>query len=61
MYPFRDNIPEAQRRLAYDLQRFWDANDVVMRRLIRAYRVAAAGLVVEIATLGAVVSGTILT
>ena len=40
LYEFRDATPEVHRRLTYDLQRFWDGNDVIMQRLFLAFRVA---------------------
>ena len=60
LYPFRDDMPEVHRRLTYDLQRFWDANDHVIGRIVNAYRIAAAALAVEIAGLTVLVSGTLL-
>jgi hypothetical protein len=47
------------RRLAYDLNRFWDANDLEMQKLFRAFRLAAGGLAAEIVVLIAMVSDTL--
>jgi hypothetical protein len=60
LYEYRDDPDEIRRRLVYDRQRFWDDNDVIMRRLLIAFRVAAAALAVEIVALLAAISGTIL-
>lgn len=59
LYAFADDEPEVHRRLAYDLDRFWDANDRKMQRLFWAFRLAALGLVVEILALAALLSGTL--
>jgi hypothetical protein len=32
LYDLRDDMPEVYRRLAYDLDRFWDLNDRVLQR-----------------------------
>jgi hypothetical protein len=60
LYEFRDDMPEVHRRLAYDMQRFWDSNDHVMTRLLFAFRIATAALVLEVVALLAAVSGTLL-
>jgi hypothetical protein len=60
LYEYRDDAAEIHRRLVYDMQRFWDDNDVVMRRLLLAFRIAAASLAVEVLSLLAAISGTIL-
>jgi hypothetical protein len=44
LYAYRDDTAEIYRRLVYDMQRFWDTNDVVMRRHLLAFRVAAAAV-----------------
>jgi hypothetical protein len=51
LYEFRGEIPEVHRRLTYDLDRFWEANDRIMQRLIWVFRVAAWALALEIASL----------
>lgn len=60
LYEFRHDVREVHRRLAYALQRFWDRNDRVMRRITRAYRIAASALVVETLALAGLASGSIL-
>ena len=60
LYEYRDDAEEIHRRLVYDMQRFWDNNDVVMRRLLVAFRIAAAALALEVLALLAAISGTIL-
>ena len=60
LYAYRDDTAEIYRRLVYDMQRFWDNNDVVMRRHLLAFRAAAAALAVEVVSLLGAISGTIL-
>jgi hypothetical protein len=48
LYEFRDDLADVQRRLAYELDRFWDRNDAAMQPLFRSFRVAAIALLVEI-------------
>jgi hypothetical protein len=55
----RDDLAEVYRRLAYQLDRFWEANDGTVVRLIGAYKPAAAALVLEILALAAVLTGNI--
>lgn len=59
LYAVRGDMTEVYRRLAYDLDRFWDRNDTTVVRLLRAFRVAAGALVAEIVLLVALVSDTI--
>lgn len=56
LYAVREDLAEVYRRLAYDLDRFWDDNDAEMQRLFRSFRVAAAALSAEILVLIAMVS-----
>jgi hypothetical protein len=42
LYAFRNDMPEVYRRLAYDLDLFWDSNDTKIKWLTRAYTVAAS-------------------
>jgi tetrahydromethanopterin S-methyltransferase subunit B len=56
----RDDMPEVYRRLTYQLHEFWKANDAKIERLIRAFAVAAAVLVVEILALAALLGGNLL-
>jgi hypothetical protein len=60
LFEFRNEMPEVYRRLAYDLDRFWDSNDRIMVRLFRAFWVAAAGLLGEVVLLLTSISGTLL-
>ncbi len=60
LYEFRDDPSEIQRRLVYDMQRFWEGNDAVMQRLFRGFRLAAATLVLEIGLLLISVSDTLI-
>jgi hypothetical protein len=52
-------MPEVYRRLAYDLDLFWDSNDTKIKWLTRAYTVAATALVVEILSLAALLGDNI--
>ena len=56
LYSVKDNLAEVYRRLAYDLDRFWDENDVELQKLFRAFRVAALALSTETVVLIAMVS-----
>jgi hypothetical protein len=59
LYEFRDVPDEMHRRLAYDLQRFWNLNDRLLKPVFRAFRAAAAALVVEVIALALMASGTL--
>jgi len=59
LYELKDDIGEVYRRLTYDLDRFWDDNDVELQKLFRAFRLAAVGLSSEIVILIAMVSDTL--
>ena len=59
LYELRDDLGEVYRHLAYDLDRFWDDNDVELQRLVMAFRLAAVGLSAEIVILIAMVSDTL--
>jgi hypothetical protein len=56
LYEVKDDLAEVYRRLAYDLDRFWDDNDVELQKLFRAFRLAALALTAEIVVLIAMVS-----
>lgn len=59
LYEVRDDLAEVYRRLAYELERFWESNDRKMGTLTRAYGLATLALVAEILSLAALLSGTI--
>jgi len=59
LYEFKDDAAELHRRLAYDLQRFWECNDRRFQAIFDAFRLAVAGLVVEIGALGVLATGTL--
>jgi len=59
LYGLKDDLGEVYRRLTYDLDRFWDDNDVELQKLFRAFRLAAVGLSAEIVILIAMVSDTL--
>jgi hypothetical protein len=50
---------EVHRRLAYDLDRFWESNDLQIARLRQGVQLAAAGLIIEVLALVALVADTI--
>jgi hypothetical protein len=50
---------EVYRRLSYDLDRFWEENDLEIARLRQGVQLAAAGLIVEVLALVALVADTI--
>jgi hypothetical protein len=60
LYALRDDMPEVYRRLAYDLGRFWESNDEKIQRLVRAFTLSAAALVIEILALAGLLGDTIL-
>jgi hypothetical protein len=59
LYEFRDDVSEVHRRLAYDLDRFWETNDRVMQQLLWGFRISATALVLEILLLLASMTGTL--
>jgi hypothetical protein len=59
LFEFREDVGEIYRRLSYDLQRFWDANDDLMHPVRRAFRIAAWSLVGEVLALTLLASGTL--
>jgi hypothetical protein len=59
LYELKDDLGQVYRRLTYDLDRFWDDNDVELQKLFRAFRLAAVGLSAEIVILIAMVSDTL--
>lgn len=59
LYAVRDDMAEVYRRLAYDLDRFWESNDEKISWLTRSYTVAAAALVTEILSLAALLGDNI--
>jgi hypothetical protein len=48
LFEFRDDTDDVQRRLAYQLDRFWAHNDDAMQPLFLAFRIAVVGLAAEI-------------
>jgi hypothetical protein len=59
LYAVREDMPEVYRRLAYDLDRFWESNDKKINWLTRAYTVATSALVIEILSLAALLGDNI--
>ena len=60
LYEVRNDIAEVFRRLAYELDRFWDSNDKTIVKLSRTYRLAASALVIEIPSLAVLLGDNIL-
>jgi hypothetical protein len=58
-YALEGGQEEVHRRLAYDLDRFWEENDTRIRQIRSAFAVAATGLVIEVLALVAGVADTI--
>jgi hypothetical protein len=56
LHGVKNDLAEVFRRLAYDLDRFWESNDDQLQKLFRAFRLAAIRLAVEIVALIAMVS-----
>jgi hypothetical protein len=59
LFAFADDPREIYRRLAYDLDRFWEANDPVIRQLVRGFTLATLSLALEIAFLLASLAATL--
>jgi hypothetical protein len=59
LFEYRADMPDVYRRLAYDLDRYWERNNRVLFRLLGAFWLAAAGLVAEIVLLAFSVGGTL--
>jgi hypothetical protein len=48
LYEIRDDEAELYRRLAFDLDRFWNGNNKRIRLLTSAYAIGAGALVIEV-------------
>lgn len=59
-YAAREDLAEVYRRLAYDLDRFWDSNDLEISRAAKASTIAAGALVIETLSLAALLGDTFL-
>jgi hypothetical protein len=57
LYPFQNDMAEVYRRLAYDLDRYWDANDRILAPLFIWFRCAGVALAAEVVLLLVAVSG----
>ena len=60
LYAVKGDLAEVYRRLAYELDRFWGANDVELQKLFRSFRLAAGALSAEIVVLIGMVSDNLL-
>jgi hypothetical protein len=58
-YELRDDIADVHKRLAYQLDGFWQANDRALERVRRSFRVAAWALGMETVLLLASVGGNL--
>jgi hypothetical protein len=58
-FEFADNLTEVHRRLAYDLDHFWEANNATLGRMRFWFRIAVVGLAAEVALLLASVGVTL--
>jgi hypothetical protein len=59
LFEFRLDVAEIHRRLAYDLQRFWDGNDFLLAPVRRAFRLATWTLALEVMALLLLASDTL--
>ncbi len=59
LHSIRGDMPEVYRRLAFDLNLFWNANNKTVAKLSRAYILAASALTVEILSLVALLGGSL--
>jgi hypothetical protein len=59
LYEFRADTADVHRRLAYQLDRFWVANDTEVQRILWAFRISATGLALEIVLLLTGLTGTL--
>jgi hypothetical protein len=48
LFEFATDTSEVHRRLAYDLDRFWESNDRTVRKLIRGFGLAIIALGIEV-------------
>jgi hypothetical protein len=60
LHSMRTDMPGVHRRMAYELDRLWTCNDRIIGTLTRAYIVGSCALAVEILSLAALVSATLL-
>lgn len=56
----RNDLAEVYRRLAYDLDRYWDSNDREIGRAAKAFTLAAGSLIIETLALVALLGDTLL-
>jgi hypothetical protein len=56
---YGEDLEEVHRRLAYELDRFWEGNNGRIRQIRDGFALAAAGLIVEVLALVALVADTI--
>lgn len=59
LYAVRDDLAEVYRRMAYDLDGFWESNDDELQGLLKMFRIAAGALTVEVLILIAMVGDSL--
>lgn len=59
-YDLRDDMTEVYRRLAYDVDILWDANENEIRRLSRTFVLAAGSLIIEVVSWAVLMGDSIL-
>lgn len=59
LYPIRENMPEVYRRLAYNLDLFFQRNDKTIKKLSHAHTLAAGALVTQVLSQVALLAGSI--
>lgn len=60
MFELRCEVPEIYRRLAYELHRFWIANDEGIKSLSDGFTIACGALMIEIVLLALLWGGSLL-
>ncbi|HVY77560.1 MAG TPA: hypothetical protein VG898_03540 [Solirubrobacterales bacterium] len=59
LFPVRNDMDEVYRLLAYTLDCFWESNDTTIHRMAVGYHLGAGALVIEVASLVALLCGTL--
>ena len=60
LFPFREDQGELYRRAADSLDRNWEANNVTIRQISRAFVLAATALAIEVIAMAALLTGTLI-
>jgi hypothetical protein len=59
LYAWREDVAEVHRRLTYELDRLWVANDARLQQVFRAFRIATWALAAEVVLMLASVGATL--